>query len=241
MVRASLATGTGILIALLVTAGFAVAQSNPLALVTGEGGGQASGEASGAYYVDASGAVSQATEGHKEIADQARGAWHQSNAAYEEARGEAWQAVDETEPSMPQCDCSELVDELDQVSAVEAEHADKLEKQLAVENEYVDAGADLSAAGHVKAFFKDTFRGVKDAFGQVERLLKVDTSAQQDVKAQAEELVHTDDEIRGQVTDLVEQEQELPEVQPRVDGNFAADHASEVTSGVLADGAVSLP
>ena len=241
MVRTNLATSAGLLIALLLTAG--LASANPLAIASGEGGGSVAGEVAGAYHADATGAVDAAEKAEGDATEKAKATWTQSNTAYEQTRADAWTQVDEAEmPDQPD-DVGEeqIFDQVEQASTVEASHTDKVEKAADLETEYVDAGVDVSAAGSVKAFFKDAVTGIKDAYMGLKDALKLDTSASEDAKAQLEGVIHMDDALRGEVTTLLDQEIRSPDADPRLDGTIGASHASDVTSSALAQGQAGLP
>ncbi|MDX1612159.1 MAG: hypothetical protein R3185_07300 [Candidatus Thermoplasmatota archaeon] len=227
----------------LAFTGFAAAGMNPLAIATGEGGAQAAGEAAGAYHVDASGATDAAAQQASDAQEQARQAWAQSNSAYEDARGQAENMIDQAEaPATPQDTGEEAIfDQLDQASNVQASHTDAVEKAANLDTEYVDAGADLSAAASAKAWFSDAIQGLKDAYTGVKDQLDFRTTADQDAKEMAKQALHADDALRAQAGELLEEEQELPQVNPQASGELAGSHASELTSDVIAQGQAGTP
>lgn len=230
MVRASVTTGVGITTALLLLAGFAAAA--PIALF--DGGAQGQGEASGSYYADASGALDVADQTHADARDQVLNNWKATNSAYEETRNQLIAGANSAEvPAAPECPCDELFGNLEQIGETEIAHADSVTKAADLETGIVDAGADASAAGGVKAWFSDVFKGAEDAFSGLKSLFGVDTSAANDAKSQATEMLYADDELRGQITEILETEHELPRADPRLDGSLSGQHATEVTSSVL--------
>lgn len=230
-------TGAGILLALMLTAGLAAAQG-PIALVTGEGGAQAQGEAAGAYHADATGAVDAADDGQADLKDQAEGQWDAANENYAETRAETWAQANQTDaPDRPQCECGEkAIGELEQVGQVQASHADRVHKAADLESEYVDAGADLQAAGEANAWYEDAFKGLKDTFVSIKDVLAFETEADEDAKDEAGKLVKTDDEVRAQLDTVVKHDAELPDADPQVDGELGAQHATEVASEAAGDG-----
>lgn len=243
MVQTTTKITTLAIVALLATTGFAAAQTNPIAILTGDGGGEASGQAEGTYYADATGALDAADEGHADARDQALAHWNNTNNAYDESKANAEQIIDEAEPPEAQNDLGEeqLFDQLDQSSQVNAQHTDHVEKAMDAETDYVNAGADLSAAGHVKAFFQDTFTGLKDAYTGLKDMIKTDAVATNDAKSTAKQALHADDDARAQITDTLEQDQDLPEANPRIDGTFAGQHATKATSSAIANGQAGTP
>lgn len=230
-------TGAGVLLALMLTAGLAAAQG-PIALVTGEGGAQGQGEADGTYHADATGATDAADEGQADLKDQAEGQWDATNENYAETRAEAWAQANQTDaPDRPQCECGEdAIGQVEQVGQVQASHADQVHKAADVDSEYVDAGADLQAAGEADAWYKDAFNGLKDTFVSIKDTLAFETSADEDAKDAADGLVKTDDEVRAQLDTVVKQDAELPDANPQVDGEFGAEHATEIASEAAGDG-----
>lgn len=240
MVRNSIAYGASLLIATLLIAGTALA--SPVALYEGEGGGEAEGQAEGAYYVDASGALDKADESEDDLHDEASSTAHQANDAYEQTKADAWERANQTErPETPECECDELVGELEQSGNAELQHADALEKQADVETELVDAGADLSAAAQAHAWARDVFKGVGDAFKNVQDLMGFETTADEDAKAVAEQAIHADDELRGEAMAAIDEDRELPDVNPQADGSFAAEHATEATSSAAGQAEGQIP
>ncbi len=230
-------TGAGVLLALMLTAGLAAAQG-PIALVTGEGGAQGQGEAEGTYHADATGALDAADDGQADLKDQAEGQWDATNENYAETRAQTWAQADQTDlPDRPQCECGEdAIGQVEQVGQVQASHADRVHKAADLESEYVDAGADLQAAGEADAWYEDAFNGLKDTFVSIKDVLAFETSADEDAKDAADGLVKTDDEVRAQLDTVVKQDVELPDADPQLDGEFGAEHASEVASEAAGDG-----
>ena len=230
MVRARISTGVGLTTALLLLAG--VATAAPLALF--EGGGEAAGEAQAGYHADATGAIDEAARAATDAQAQAVGAWKGANEGYEGAREEIVRAIDSADaPAAPSCACDDVFDQLEQVGNVQASHADAVEKAADLETGYVDAGADVSAAGEVKGWFSNLFDGARSVFDSLQGMMGVDTSAANDAKSSAKQLLYADDDLRDQVTDLLAEEHQLPSVDPRLDGSLGAGHASEVTSSAL--------
>lgn len=238
MVRASVGIGCGAVTAVLLLAGLAAA--NPVGLF--ESGGEAAGEAHGGYYVDASGALSTVVGGGEQARATVKEQAYQADSLYDETKWTAWNAVDGVEaPTMPDCACDEIFSQLDQVGTLDVAHADEIEKALDLETGLVDAGADVGAAAQVTAFFKDAFSGLKDAFGAVKDLLVLDTSAADQVKPLAEELLHADEDVRDQVMGLLDTEAPIPALDPSLSGDFAAQHASQLTSSVIGSASGGIP
>ncbi len=237
MVREHVATGAGVLLALMLTAGLAAAQG-PIALVTGDGGAQGQGEAQGSYHADATGALDEADDGQADLKDQAEGQWDAANENYVEARAGTWSNVNETDmPQRPQCECGEqAIGQVEQVGQVQASHADEVHKAADLESEHVDAGADLRAAGQADAWYEDAFQGLKDTFAGLKDALDFQTDADEDAKDEAATLVRTDDELRAQLDTAVKQDADLPDADPQLEGELGAQHATELTSQAAGDG-----
>jgi hypothetical protein len=207
-----------------------------------ESGGEASGEAHGGYYVDASGALSTVTQGEAEARELVKDQARQADSMVEQTKWTAYGLVEQAEvPAMPDCACDEIFSQLEQVGALEVAHADQIEKALDLETGLVDAGADLGAGAQVKAFFKDIFSGAKDAFGAIKDLVTLDTSAADDVKPVVEELLHADEQVRGQVLGLLDTQAPLPAIDPSIGGDFAAQHATQLTGNVIGTVSGGLP
>lgn len=233
-------TGLGILLAFLAVTGLAAAQ--PLALVTGDGGGQAQGQAHGDYYVDAAGAVDEGEERHDEISEQTRAQAKATSEAYEETKWRTYENASDVErPQEPQCDCDEVVGEVEQAGTMQAEHTDHVEKAADVESEYVDAGADVGASGQAKAWFSNLFEGTEELYNRAKGLMGYETQADQEAKVVAEQTLETEDELRGQVVDRAMAERDLPDADPRVDGQLDAQHATEVTSEAVGNAEAGIP
>lgn len=238
MVRASVGIGCGAVTALLLLAGLAAA--NPVGLF--ESGGEAAGEAHGGYYVDASGALSTATGGGEQARALVEDNVNQADSAYEDAKWTAYGLVDQAElPAMPDCACDEVFSQLEQVGTLDVAHADSIEKALDLETGMVDAGVDVGAAAQVKAFFKDAFNGIKDAFGEIKDLVTLDTSSIDQVKPVAEELLHADEMVRDQVKGLLDTQAPLPALDPSIAGDFGAAHATQLTSSIVGSATGGLP
>lgn len=237
MRRASISYGACILTAFLLLAGAAAA--NPIALF--DGGAKGEGEASGSYYVDATGALDHAngaTAHYAEVVSTAK----QADAAYVETRDQIWNQARATEaPEIPECPCDEVFGQLEQVGSMEVAHADSVTKAADLETGIVDAGVDASAAGGVQAWFSDLFKGAGDAFDGLKGLFGVDASAKDDVVASADTLVGAEDELRGELINTLDQNPQLPNLDPRVSGDLAGQHTTELTSSVLGEVQGGLP
>jgi hypothetical protein len=238
MVRASVGIGCGAVTAVLLLAGLAAA--NPVGLF--ESGGEASGEAHGGYYVDASGALATVTEGEAQARETVKEQARQADSTYEQAKWTAYGLIEQAEmPAMPDCTCDEVFSQLEQVGTLDVAHADQIEKALDLETGLVDAGVDVGAAAQVKAFFKDVFSGAKDAFGAIKDLVTLDTSAVDDVKPTVEELLHADEAVRGEIMGLLDTEAPLPAIDPSLSGDFAAAHATQLTGSIIGTVSGGLP
>ena len=229
MVRAKIALGCGLLTAMLVLAG--VASANPIGILTG--GGEAKGQAESSYYVDATGALSQANQ-VADAQDQLVEQWKGANDAYEETRENVFGVIDSVQaPAAPACACDDVLGALDQVGALEVAHADSITKAADLETGIVDAGMDVSAAGEARAWYEDLFHGAKDLFGGLTDLFVVDTNAADDAKEPVKDLLRSDDDVRDQVTEILSEQHELPTMDPKASGNLGAEHATSMTSNVL--------
>lgn len=240
MMRRTIGMSASLLIAFALLAGTAAAQ--PLALATGEGGGQAAGQAQGSYQADATGALDEADrredEAHRRSLEHVR----EANRTYAEQKAQAYQQASATDPpERPACECDRLADELEHRGTMQAAHTDKVQKAANVESEYVDAGADVGASGQAEAWFEDLFQGVGDAFRGVQSLLGYETQTDDEAQDLAEDAIHADEEVRGQLVNELEQDRELPDANPRADGEFAAEHASEASSSAVGQAQAEIP
>lgn len=232
-------TGTLLALSLLATAGLAAA-SDPLASLTGQGGGDVQGEAEGAYYADASDGIDKVENDKRALEGQAHQQVHDKNEAYQEAK---WDAYNESKVDRPQpeCTCEELEGQMRQLGDVQAQHTDRVEKRADVDTEYADAGADLSAAGQVSAWAKDTFQGVADAFDAVQDVFDQDPEAEEDARAELENGLEAEDELRNEVVSQADADTSLPDVDPRAEGEAQAEHATSVTSQATGNGEAEIP
>lgn len=239
MVRNKIGYAASMLIALALLAGPVSAQ--PLAAATGDGGGQAQGQAHGAYHADASGALDEADQQEDELQDKAVADAREANRTYAEAKEQTWADAKATEtPERPACPCDEIADDLEEQNSMSASHASAAEKAANVENEYVDAGADVGASGQADAWYSNLFEGATDAFDRVRSVFGYETQADEQAKDVAESAVHADDELRGEAIATLDEDRELPDANPRLDGELDAEHASEASSSAVghADGEI---
>ncbi len=230
------------LIAIALLAGAAAA--NPLALVAGEGGGEAAGAAEGDYYVDASDGLDTAYEEQAKLSDDAQQTVRDANSAYTEAKHRAWADASSAElPQQPSCQCDELANQLEQAGNAQIQHADRVEKTADLDTEVVDAGADVGAAAQAKAWFSDVFEGASDAFDEVRGPMGHETQLDDEAEQIGDSAIGADDEIRGELVHQLQTEQDLPKPDPRVDGSFAAEHATSVATSAAgqATGAIDAP
>ncbi len=220
-----------------------LAGATPLALVTGEGGGEAQGEAEGEYYVDASGATDAATETHNDAQSQVNAEVKNVNEAYTEAQWDAYDTINDTESPQMEDDVVDptLVNEVEKAGEVSAEHADQAEKAMDVESEYVDAGADVSFAAQAKAWMTDTFKGLTDVFKDTNEVANEDLGAEGEAKQALEGTLETENEIRNDVVSQAELDTQAPDVDPSVSGDATIEHATEVASSAAGQGEAGIP
>lgn len=232
----------GTLIALSLVAAPGLAAAQPLAIVTGDGGGHASGQADADYNVDASDGEDKAHQTHRDAQAYANSEADNKNEAYQETKWSAYENVDKTElPQRPQCECDDLAGQVEQAGDIEATHADQVEKSGQLDSEYVDADADVSAAGHVKAWTTDTFKGLTDAFDEVRELMGQDVDAHDDAKASAESALDAEDELRNEAVSNTDLDNELPDANPSANGNLNAEHATEIATDATGNGEAQVP
>jgi len=229
MVRRNI-IGACITTALLLVAGVTAAATDLTDAITG--GGKAAGGAAGSYDVDASGAYGVAGETFADATDKVGDTYDQADEILGTTRPSmptACPSADFTTPELP----------LDGINTLDVEHADTVQKTMQADTGLVTANADVSAWGHVKGWFQ----GITDAIGglfnqaQVE---KPDTcKVVADIGAHADSTLSLVDEARSDLDGLARTDAQLPELAPRLSGDYALEHASEVSGDVT--GLVSFP
>lgn len=226
----------------IALAAFAAPVSAQSGIATGEAASQAALDAAGSYYVDGSEAMDKAEEAYDQAHAESQSQARNANSAYAESKDEAWNHVNDTEaPATPECECDEIISEIEQAGQASVAHSDRIEKAADLDTDLVDAGADVGAGATVKAFFQDAFNGIGDAFEKLGDVLALDLGAEDDAKAVAHEALYADDELRGELVGTLDDKQALPDVDSRVDGEFAAQHAGQASSSALAQAGSSLP
>lgn len=237
MMRKTLATSTALLIATLATAGLAIAE--PLALVTGDGGGHAAGTVDGSYHADATGAVDAADETNQEAQAHVNEQARSTSEAYEETKWRAYDnATDIEQPQAPQCTCDEATGQLDQAGTMQASHADRVHKAANVETEYVDAGADVNGAAQADAWYENLFEGAKTLVDDARGLLGYETHADQEAKDTARSTLEAEDRLRGELVEQAHLDQDLPEAEPKLDGELSAKHATDIATSAAGNGEI---
>jgi hypothetical protein len=225
-----LATGCGLVIAVLMLAGTGLAQS---ADAVGEAGGQAQAMAEGNYHADASGAMNAANEEQQSAREEAAGHVRNSGDAYQKAYADA-SAETQTDVDRPECDCQQAVAQVEQQGHGQLETAHEAEQAADVDNEYVDAGAEADASAQAQAWYHELFQGVGDAIAEVGDLLEQDTQAREDVNAHVEQSMDTESQAREDVASTLASNQSVASpVEPSTEGAVAGEQtASAATSTV---------
>lgn len=228
------------MVALLSLSGLAAAE--PLAIVTGDGGGQAEGQAHGDYHADANGALDEADDQQDDLQENASADARNANSATTQFKWKIYEQMTDMElPEQPNCECRELFEKLEQTGELELSHTDQVQKVTNVETEYADAGADVGASGQVSAFFTDALKGSEDLYDQVKGAIGFETDAREDAESAAEHTLETEGELRGELVQQTDQDVDLPDANPSVDGSTQAEHATEMTSSAAGDGEAEAP
>ncbi len=226
------ASGSAVLIALLLVAPGGLAQVDAV----GEAGGQATAAATGSYHADGSGAVDAANDQQQDNREKAANELRETGDAHQDTYA---QASSETNASVerPTCDeCRDAVRELEQEGAGSMQSAHAAEQAADVDNEYADAGVDAEASGEAQAWYHDLFSGIVDAFDQVSAVLEQDAEVDERAQAEADESLATEDRIREDVASTLEQEQELESpVDPAVDGELSGEHTSQAATSAVTE------
>lgn len=217
-----LATGCGLLIAMLLIAPGGLAQANAV----GEAGGQAVATAASSYHADGSGAVEAADGEQQEVREKTANEIRNSGDAYQDAYADAY-AESNTSVDRPACEtCRDAAAELEQEGQGQFATAHQAEQAADVDNEYVDAGADAQATGEAQAWYSELFNGVTDAFDKVGGLMEEDVDAKQQADAKVEQSMDTEGQAREDVASTIEQEQEVGSpVEPSAEGSVSGEHA----------------
>lgn len=228
---AKYAIGCGLLMSVLFIAAGGLAQADAV----GQAGGEAMAQAQGSYHADGNGAVDAADEEQQSSREEAADHVRNSGDGYEQIEGEASSQMN-AEYEKPDCECRDELAQVEEQGHGQFATAEHVEQQTGVENEYVDAGADVEATGQAEAWYDQLFSGVTDAFDKVESAMNLDNDVQQKAHAEVDQRLQTDDELREKAAQQLEQDVELsekadPSASGEVDGQHRADAASETVAG----------